>query len=357
VTTGASSSGPRMIKAILIRLLVVTGVLLVNVGLGELLVRVMKPQATMFPRYVTSPDYAYEFPPNATIRNARGNLWSFTYTTNEIGRRGPFVQPAARYEIPNLVLLGDSVTFGIGVDDGDVYSAQLQKLVGNAWRVINGGMAGWGIDSEIKWFFQTGARYQPRAVVLQFSRTDPWDSNTGVTSVVEGAFEFHVVPASSRKPSWMDWVARAGVLQRSHLYSLLRSFETPGGAGDFNARALRERADAGTAPAEPPRRAHQEVQYLEYLQTFAESLSDDGIRFLLLSGTHDEKSGYASDIAAFPRVEAGVRSLEKQGLLRFVELPLNEMQKYMASPEGHPWGPEHHRIVAEALAAALRDPR
>jgi hypothetical protein len=342
-----------MIKGILIRLIVLASALLVDVGLAELFLRLAKPQVTMFPRYVTSPDYAYEFPRNASIRNARGNLWSFTYTTNEIGRRGPFVQPAAAYDVPNLIVLGDSITFGIGVDDGDVYSAQLQNLVGNAWRVVNGGMAGWGIDSEIKWFFQTGTGYQPRAVVLQFSLNDPWDSNTGVTTVADGRFEFH--PVASQKPAWMDWASRSGLLQRSHLYSLLRSVETRGGAGDFTARVLGTGSTAAPGTAGSARQTHQELQYVEYLRTFAERLGDDGIPLLLLSETHDGESGYTYDIATFPLIEAGLRRLQGEGLLRFIELPLTQMQKYKRSPEGHQWGPEHHRLVAESLAAALRD--
>jgi len=336
-------------------LIVLAIALLVGVGLAEVLTRLVSPQVTMFPRYVTSPDYAFEFPRNATIRNARGNLWAFTYTTNDIGRRGPFVTPAVTDDVPNLVLVGDSYTFGIGVDDGDVYSAHLQNLLGNAWRVVNGGMPAWGIDSEIKWFYRTGARYKPRVVVLQFCGNDPWDSNTGVTTVADGQFEFHPVPISEQKPAWMVWASQSRLLQSSHLYSLLRSVMPDGGAGDFNLRVLGtgSRGDPGTGAS--ARQTRQELQYLEYLRTFAERLSDDGIPLLLLSVTHDGKSGHTYDLVTYPLIEAGVRRLEEEGLLRFVELPLSQMQKYKGSPEGHRWGPEHHRLVAEALAAALRD--
>jgi hypothetical protein len=334
-------------------LIALSGSLVVGLGLAELLTRMVRPQVTMFPRYISSSEYAYEFPRNATIHNARGNLWSFTYTTNEIGRRGPFVRPAVASDVPNVVLLGDSFTFGIGVDDGDVYSVQLQNLVGRTWRVVNGGMAGWGIDSEIKWFFQAATDYRPRAVVLQFCANDPWDSNTGVTTVKDGQFEFHPIPVSSRKPSWMDWASRSSVLQRSHLYSLIRSLEARAGPGDFNQRVLR--GGQSTVPPELTPQTHEQLQYVKYLRTFAERLHDRKIALLLLSVTHEAKTGYTYDLSTFPLIEAEVHRLGEEGLLRFVELPLNEMQKYVGSPEGHQWGRKHHRFVARAIASVLGD--
>jgi hypothetical protein len=343
--------GERIIKGLLIRLIVLSGSLAIGSGLAELFTRVARPQVTMFPRYISSPEYAYEFPRNTTIHNSRGNLWSFTYTTNEIGRRGPFVRPARAYHVPNVVLLGDSFTFGIGVDDGDVYSVQLQHLVGTRWRVVNGGMAGWGIDSEIKWFFQAATPYRPRAVVLQFCANDPWDSNTGVTTVKDGQFEFHPIPVSLRKPSWMDWASRSGMLQRSHLYSLIRSLEAPGGPGDFNKLVLGGVKSSG--PSESSRHTHEQLHYGKYLRTFAERLHDDNIALLLVSVTRAAETGYTYDLSTFPLIEAEVHRLGKEGLLRFVELPLSEMQTYTGSPEGHQWGPDHHRLVATAVASAL----
>jgi len=252
--------------------------------------------------------------------------------------------------------VGDSYTFGIGVSDTEVYSARLQQLVGNRWRVVNGGMAGWGIDSEIKWFYQTGRHYQPRAVVLQFCGNDAWDSNTGVTTVSNGRFVFHPLPGSARKPAWMDWASRSGLLQRSHLYSLLRSY-TERGPADFNRRVLESGDATDPVPAAAPaRRSREEVQYLEYLRTFAEGLREDQIPFLFVSTTHKAGSAYIYDVAMFPQIEAGVRRLEAEGLLRFVELPLSDMQSYAESPEGHHWGAQHHTRVAEAIAAALPEP-
>jgi hypothetical protein len=343
--------GERVIKGLLIRLIVLSGSLAVGTGLAEILTRIARPQVTMFPRYITSSEYAYEFPRNATIHNARGNLWSFTYTTNEIGRRGPFVRPATAHDVLNVALLGDSYTFGIGVDDGDVYSVELQNLVGRTWRVVNGGMPGWGIDSEIKWFFQAAADYRPRAVVLQFCANDPWDSNTGVTTVKDGQFEFHPIPASSRKPSWMDWVSRSSVLQRSNLYSLIRSLGASGGPEDFNFRALGGVNSSG--PAESSRHTHEQLQYVQYLHTFAVRLHDDKIPLLLVSVTHDTQTGYVYDLSAFPLIEAEVHRLGEDGLMQFIELPLKQMHTYPGSPEGHHWGPKHHRLVAGAVASAL----
>jgi hypothetical protein len=97
------------------------------------------------------------------------------------------------------------------------------------------------------------------------------------------------------------------------------------------------------------------LQYVTYLRTFAERLRDEHIALLLLSVTREAETGYEYDLSMFPLIEAEVHRLGEEGLLRFVELPLRQMQKYARSPEGHHWGPGHHRLVAAAVANALDD--
>jgi len=43
---------------------------------------------------------------------------------------------------PRIICWGDSITQGMGMDDGDDYPAVLQRLIGNSYRVLNAGAGG-----------------------------------------------------------------------------------------------------------------------------------------------------------------------------------------------------------------------
>jgi hypothetical protein len=48
-----------------------------------------------------------------------------------------------------VVLLGDSMTFGQGLSDGETMASRLQNATG--WVVTNAGVPGWGLDQEAVW--------------------------------------------------------------------------------------------------------------------------------------------------------------------------------------------------------------
>lgn len=332
-------------KRVLARVLVLGVASAVGLGLAEAVVRLAAPQVTMWPRYVTSTDYEIEMARNARIRHARGGHWEFIYTTNAIGRRGPYVAPEDARGRPTVVVLGDSFTFGIGVQDDEVYSALLRSGLGEPWVVVNAGMSGWGIDAHAKWYLTQGEAYDPDVVIVQFTANDPWDSDTGVVSIEDGSLVVH--PYAGRKPAWQEWVSTSSLLQRSHLFSLVRALlSAPRQDGSV--------ADPEAATA--AERVRQEVQdrYVAYLRVLAERLADEGRTLLFVSVTHQADEGYVYDLQNYPVIQAEVRRLFDEGLLDFVELPMERMAEYPNSPEGHQWGSGHHRLVAEALTERIR---
>jgi hypothetical protein len=322
--------------------------LLLGAVLAEFMIRLAAPQVTMFPRYVTSSDYEIEMARSAVIRHGQGRLWDFTYRTNEIGRRGAYVAPEQLTGKAVVTVLGDSFSFGIGVEDDEAFPAQLGRLLGGGWHVVNGGMSGWGLDSQIKWYYAVGAPYRPEAVVLQFTGNDPYDSGTGVTTLEDdGTFVFH--PYRSEKPAWQEWVSRSGLLQRSHLFSLVRSVLS-GGGGESPEVTDPE----ALAAAEQVRRDVQN-RYVALLDAFALRLSAEGTPLYVVSVTHPDDGAYLYDVDRYPIIAAAMERLEAEGLLSFVPLPLDRMQTMPFSPEGHQWSPAHHRAVAEALSASLSE--
>jgi hypothetical protein len=310
--------------------------------LGEGIIRLVAPQVTLFPRYVTSSEYAIELPPNALIEHARGRHWRFTYTTNHLGRRGPGLPAGHGAGVPGVVALGDSFTFGIGVADHEVYTEVLGQELGPGYRVVNGGVPGWGIDSQAKWFHHVGRSYNPQVVVLQFTRNDPSDSVTGVASVQDGALRFR--PYATVKPFWQRVLSESTLVQHSHLYLLLRTVLAP---------------NPVLAAESPDRAAPTEEHYIALLEAFAREVTALGGALLFVSVTHrNAGSGeYVYDLDTFPRIRDSVRRLEATGELRFVSLPMEAMRTQAVSPEGHQWGSGHHRVVAAELANQIRSLR
>ncbi len=311
--------------------------------LGELGLRVFLPQKTMYPRYVDSPDYPIALPANSKIVHAQGGRWRFEYNTNREGHRGTYLSVSDTDHTTRVVTLGDSFTFGEGVNDDDVYPHVLAELLGSGYSVINGGMSGWGIDSQIKWFFKEGAPYRPLIVTLQFSGNDPSDFY-GVTKIEDGQFTFH--PNPNIRPSWQMRISRSYLLQKSHIYAGVR--------GLYVRSIVREEGDTRRDELKPEPRPGEE-KYARMLQLFADTLRRQGSMLLFLSVTHGHADeSYHYDLNHFPTIRDATTRLDAAGRMRFVELPSAEMRQYPGSPEGHKWSAPHHRLAAHAIAQEIR---
>lgn len=281
-------------------------------------------------------------PKNAEMVHSQRGHWKFVYHTNAQGHRGPFISPAATSQSTNVVVLGDSFTFGCGVNDHEVYVQVMSEELGSRFCVINGGISGWGIDSEIKWYFTTGQLYKPKYVVLQFAANDPSESFTGVTTVENGEFKFHPYPFP--KPAWQRFLSRSSIIQNSHLYSALRGLHdrVAGDGGERSARAC-----AGD------RIKREQENYVEMLGLFAEQLKAQGIRLLIVSVTHKHEDLYRYDLERFPQIKEEIERLRVAGSLHFVDLPLERMATLPGSPEGHQWSAAHHEIVGKEIDAKI----
>jgi len=67
-------------------------------------------------------------------------LVRFSYNVDGDGFRRTHPDVQAKRKI---LMVGDSALFGVGVDDEDTLSSQLQRHVGSAYRVVNAGVAGY----------------------------------------------------------------------------------------------------------------------------------------------------------------------------------------------------------------------
>ncbi|MBT8402088.1 MAG: hypothetical protein KJO98_16550 [Rhodothermia bacterium] len=102
-----------------------------------------------------------------------GQLWEKEVTIDENGLRvsgdssGSF----------RVLLTGDSVVFGAGVDDSDAPGALLQSLVPDSIRVINGAVIGYATDHVLAYLREFGDKLNPDFVILGYCLNDaaPFD--------------------------------------------------------------------------------------------------------------------------------------------------------------------------------------
>lgn len=75
-----------------------------------------------------------------------------------------------------ILVLGDSVAFGWGVSQGEVFSDQMEPLLreqtGMEWQVINAGVNGYNTEQEATFLRTEGMRYAPDYVLLIYVSND-----------------------------------------------------------------------------------------------------------------------------------------------------------------------------------------
>lgn len=304
--------------------------------LFEIAVRFIVPQPQLYPRYRYSERFGHLLPASATIVHEKPGAWRFVYNTNEYGYRISMPEISNRYDRPNVVILGDSVSFGQGVNDGEEYPARLAKPLAAQARVVNLGVPSFGLTHQVRTFYEFGLLFQPAAVVLQFSDNDPDDNMyETVTTVQDGRFKFHRDRSMGGVMSALkDFLSRS-ILQRSAAYNFVRNY----------AYAFWQGRAVGDGSMENRRR--KEAFYNELLNAFALDLKRRGIALLLIDAP--------GHLARWPGIQNEAEALGRSGLLDYLPTkPWFARLTDYGTPEGHPWGPKGHRVVAEHLVPPLR---
>lgn len=156
-------------------LLLVCASVLISFLFVEAYFRAFDPQPIV-PRYVETSSYGIR----KNIANVRGEMIVPEYrhglTTNSQGFRGTkeysVEKPPGIYRV---IVLGDSVTLGHGVEDDQTYAAILEHKLSETGptEVINMGVSGFGTAEELIQLQHLGLAYQPDLIVLGYFPNDP----------------------------------------------------------------------------------------------------------------------------------------------------------------------------------------
>jgi lysophospholipase L1-like esterase len=150
--------------------------------------------AQLVKRQSSNPAIGHEHAPN---RHA--HLMGVDVRTNSHGLRSPERPIERQPGVRRVLVLGDSLTFGWGVEEDATYPRVVERLLNESGRpaeVINAGVGNYNTSQQVTWFTERGLVYQPDEVVLGFYIND-------------------AEPTPRRRGSWLA--------NRSYLYVLLSS--------------------------------------------------------------------------------------------------------------------------------------
>jgi hypothetical protein len=106
---------------------------------------------------------------NMSVRWERPGAYSTRVTTDGAGLRWmPSPDRTSAAPTIRIGIYGDSLTFGEGVNDEEVYAAKVQALLPEV-EVLNFGVHGYGTDQQLLYFQSEGKRHSLDIVVLGFA--------------------------------------------------------------------------------------------------------------------------------------------------------------------------------------------
>ena len=326
----------------LLTTLVTVGIMLV---LGEILIGLASPSEYLYPRYQFSAEYGFLPFANVVMVHGIPRKFEYRYTVNSQHSRGAVVEPHAS-RLPAVVVLGDSYTFGMGVNDGEEYPSVMRRDLSGAAVVVNLGEPGWGLTQEIRRYYDTGAKYDPKIVVLQFCANDPSDNLANRVTVVENG-EFKFVDSANSLNFMKKYLSRS-IIQRTQLYNFFRTRASRLILDRMTQKEASklDRAAAPAAGAKAEAVPAVESIYIELLNHFAADLHAQGRALWVISVDHQ--------LEQFPHINQAVHDLDARGELHYYEVTdwLKGHEPY-ASPEGHMWGAPAHQLIGDHLAGQI----
>ncbi len=151
-------------------------------GIAEVGVRIFCPQEVAPIRFVFDPQRGEIPTPNQQGRQIMPGAYDFTYSNNSLGLRGDKEYQFERPTDHRILFLGDSFTYGLGVNDDQTFPYLIEKdLISEKIpvEVINAGNPGRGTDYALKFFQVLGSKFKPDLIVFSFLGKNFVDDSRG----------------------------------------------------------------------------------------------------------------------------------------------------------------------------------
>jgi hypothetical protein len=285
--------------------------------------------------------------------------YEHTAVINNLDLRGAEVPPKEPNEF-RILALGDSFTYGLGVDEKDTFVRQTERILRNriaesnaqrTIRVINGGVAS-GPYVQFAWLLERGLELQPDLVVQTFYiGNDIYDDRLWLEASGEippsKAKDVPIVQKNRRlqeKSLALDWLW--GQLSQVPIFDRI-----------LFRMGLRYR-DRGLFLKDQPQLETQAWKMtLDKLLETHQTLQGHGIRWILMIAPTSDQVRFGSarpDTEDYRLPNETLTNFLVNHRIEFIDLlPLMEIQKgsdrFYFNRDPH-WTGEGHRFAAEVLA-------
>ena len=311
--------------------------------------------------YRYDPELGWKGKPNAsgTFRTVDFSSW---VQLNSRGLRAPETAYKVRPQERRILVLGDSFTWGFGVNANERFTETLQSELNNT-SVLNAGCSGYGTDQELLFYRSEGRKYTANTVVVALHlRSDvknniasrQYGSYKPVAWSENGKLIFKNIPVAQN--SWGAATTNA-LKKRSALFVWLfgrKLGETKTGemfANGINILALDRDPPEITSNYSP---ADVTCALASMLTTEIKN-SNSGAVFLVIPDIRpetrqiEEKPEYSDIRKCLSTLDAQVVDLTNP----LVEALKNDATTPIVFKHDLHWTPAGHRIVGKALAQAL----
>jgi len=343
-------------KRILFSIAIVLAIVFLSLCVAEAGVRVFSPQR-IIPRYVESAPWGVrKILPHVNGMH-RSSEYCCRYRTNSQGFRGTaeyaLVPPERCFRI---VVQGDSVTMGLGVEDDETYSRVLEDMLrrdGIDAEVINMGIPGFGTAEELIQFHAVAKQYKPDLVVLGFFYNDYMNNaicglftnQDGVLSRTENGF----IPGIYIRDRLNAVPGYSFLSQHSHLMTLLRNVVSYRIIEGLEKKAHFHDSQKPQAGALSEKNANAEAVLLTrlLLEKYAREVTETGAGLFVVDLA--DKS-WASCFPADMRHDEKTRILSTYDAFR---RSLDEGHNPFYKVDGHP-DADGHRTIAACIYERLQ---
>lgn len=146
-------------------------------GVAEVILRLRPPAAIMF-EYSQVANLMQNHPllgwvnRSGSVDYVKSSEFNHRVSINRKGLRGKEYSYSRQPGVRRILCLGDSFTWGFGVEQSKGFTGALENELLKDVEVINAGIVGYGTTQEWLWFREEGLKYRPDLVILDFCAND-----------------------------------------------------------------------------------------------------------------------------------------------------------------------------------------